>query len=222
MVVWKGIVIVNPSCVNYLACPANAISNNRCRNFCIAIFFLFHFLSDSSIFSYVRLSNGCVGYAHRTVAFAYCATHTHTWIYFYSNFVFHLFFFFSLFFVSLYSRSLLLKYVMHIVFHALDGGGGFVSRRIPFHAVSLTVLPSVAAMSISQNVEEDTRATHYCLWRRKIMRWAIQSRKGTKKKKKENGEERCVCCMQHENGMRCADRQRYAMQRRGKRLMRKA
>lgn len=125
---------------------------------------------------------------------SHTAPHTHTLEYIFIRILFSIcFFFFSLFRFSLLSKSAI--EICHAYrLSRTRWWGGFVSRRIPFHAVSLTVLPSVAAMSISQNVEEDTRATHYCLWRRKIMRWAIQSRKGTERKMRTEKKDVFVAC----------------------------
>lgn len=48
-------------------CSANAIFDNRCRNFCIAIFFIFFHFTSSSTAVYSHMFGICVGYILRSV-----------------------------------------------------------------------------------------------------------------------------------------------------------
>lgn len=76
---------------------------------------------------------------------------------------------------------------------------GFVSRWNSFHAVFLTeadLLRSVAAIA-SHKMQKDTRAAHYCLWRRKIMRHATQCKERHRLMKKKDAEARRKMCLLH-------------------------
>lgn len=221
MVVWKGIVIVNPSCVNYLACPANAISNNRCRNFCIAIFFFYFTSSPTAVYFHMFAWATDAWGTHIAQWHSHTAPHTHTLEYIFIRILFSIcFFFFSLFRFSLLSKSAIEICHAYRLSRTRWWGGVCLST----HSISRCLSDSPSFGSCHEYFTECGRGhTRHTLLFVKKKNYALShSVEKRHRKKNENGEERCVCCMQHENGMRCADRQRYAMQRRGKRLMRKA
>lgn len=157
----------------------NAIFNNRFSNFCIAIFFIRLPLRRQSIFiCWIGIRNGirvmCT--LLNIFLFEFCFS-----------------------FVFFPSRSLQLKYVMHVVLNSLTHWLipfflflGFVSRWISFHVVFLADLHSVADIDFHK-LQKDTRATHrYCLWRRKIMRHVVQTRAGIEREEKKTRRKMCL------------------------------